>query len=163
EARERSRSRGDTPFRALDLFCKRRIDRDVVLTGEFEKAPGEVGIIGGERTLDLPGGNGGIEGARDRVVGERYRIGLGGKQGLRLEGAGCNEERSARRGDRENQRHCYPLWCHGAPPALPILSRVMASARYQARKSAVTGIARCRGRFEKVFACLRAKTDSASH
>src|SRR5262249_2384775 len=55
----------------------------------------------------------GVEGARDRVIGERRRIVLGGEQELRLEGAWRGGQRGEREGDGKRERHCDARCGHG--------------------------------------------------
>src|SRR5262245_38352810 len=113
EAPERADSDSEARIRTFDLFGKRRIDRKVPLAGESEKAHGEFGVVGGERGIDLTRRNGGVERARDRVVGERRRMVLGSEQELRLEGARRGGERGERRGDGESERHGDARYGHG--------------------------------------------------
>src|SRR5262249_31496188 len=111
EAPERADGDSEARIRTFDLFGKRRIDRKVPLAGESEKAHGEV--VGGARGRDPPRRKGGVERARDRVVGERRRIVLGSEQELRLEGARRGGERGERRGDGESERHGDARYGHG--------------------------------------------------
>src|SRR5262249_50421078 len=110
EAPERARGDSEARIRTFDPFGKRRIDREVPLAGESEKTHGEVGVVGGERGFDLTRRNGGVERARDRVVGERRRIVLGSEQELRLEGG--------RRGSKRGERRCA-LRTRNRSPAPP--------------------------------------------
>ena len=96
------------------------------------KLVGEVDIIGGERGIDLARDNRGIQGARDRVVGERDRILAGGEQELGLEGARRNGERGDRQGDGQAERHCDPRSGHELlllRPAINVAARGYAGKR----------------------------------
>src|SRR5262245_1315842 len=113
EAPERARGDSEARIPTFDLFGKRRIDRKVPLAGESEKTHCEVGVVGGERGIDLARRNGGVERARDRVIGEHRRIILGSEQELRLEGARRGSKRGQRRGNSESKRHGDARCGHG--------------------------------------------------
>ena len=83
----------------LDLRGKRRLDRNLLLAGKFQEAVGEVGILGGERSVDLAGGNLRIEVARHGMIGKRDRIVLRGDQRVRLE---AERNRGKRRNDHRH-------------------------------------------------------------
>src|SRR5262249_57492054 len=131
EAPERARGDSEARIRTFDPFGKRRIDREVPLAGESEKTHGEVGVVGGEGGFDPTRRNGGVERARDRVVGERRRIVLGSEQELRLEGGRRGSKRGERRGDGESERHGDARCGHGIVlprPPPPISSSAVAPA-----------------------------------
>ncbi len=105
---------------ASTFAVKSGIDRHVAVARQIEEALGEVGIVGGERGIDLARRHRGIERARDRVVGERRRIVLIGQQRLRLKAARRNGERGNGQGHGQAERHGDPGSGHqgvsSAPP-----------------------------------------------
>src|SRR5262249_44797472 len=99
---------------------KRTFDREIPFAGESEKAHGQVGVVGGERGIDLARRNRGVERARDRVIGERHRIVLGSEQELRLEGARRGGPRGERECNGERKWHSDTRRGHRIVPATAI-------------------------------------------
>ena len=113
----RDQAAGEAPDRAhggrrpaigqFHLLGKGGIDRDIAVAGELQKAVGEVGVTGRQRSIDLARRNRFVERARNRAIGERHRIVLCGNQRSGLEGVRrhgirrdghCNSE-TERQGD----------------------------------------------------------------
>src|SRR5262249_53706771 len=126
---------GQACIRTFDLVGKRRIDREIPLAGESEKAHGQVGVVGGERGIDLARRNRGVERVRDRVIGERHPIVLGSEQKLRLRGA-RRPARQARRQWRAQvaQRYAPRSQNRSPAPPAPISSSAVAPARDHGEK-----------------------------
>src|SRR5262249_6531974 len=104
EAFERARGGGGGGIRRLDLRSALRIDRHVAVDGKFEKTASEVGIVGGERGIDLARGGRGSEDASDGMLGKRARIVLRGDEEAALERARHERDPSAGEGERQNKR-----------------------------------------------------------
>ncbi len=131
EAFDRTRCARSFRARESDLLGERGIDRHVLVTRESEKTLGEIGIVAGERSLDLALCYSRIQRSGDGVVSKRGRIILGGKQQLRLVRARREGDRGASQAHGEDNGHNDPRSEHALSLASrhPISSRTAVEAR----------------------------------
>jgi hypothetical protein len=124
--------RGGFRHRHLDLLGEHRLERDLALRGQFDKALRQIGVLGSQRRLDLALRQSAVERAVERAVGDGGRLVLDQQKRLGVDaarhdkGSQCRQQRSRDQCRRDAaMAHCGQAWWRealGVPHARPTFS-----------------------------------------